>query len=131
MKQDKPCPYQARFWYRSVPEVFQPKVEQKEPSPPFLAYSENEDVYHSASLEAAERAELEEQIDRAERWLDAHLGQAAPSEPWLRRHYALDVDRKTGRLKGWSRRADALESELRLCGCFALVSSEKMSAAEV
>ncbi len=87
-------------------------------------------VCHSASLEAAERAELEGQIDRAERWLDAHLGQAAPSEPWLRRHYALDVDRKTGRLKGWSRRADALENELRLCGCFALVSSEKMSAAE-
>lgn len=86
-------------------------------------------VFHSAALEAAERADMEAQMDRAERWLAAHVGQAAPAEPWIRRHYALDVEKKSGLLRGWTPRADVLERELRLCGYFAMVSSEKMTAA--
>ena len=56
-------------------------------------------VFHSAALEAAERAELEAQMDRAERWLAAHVGQAAPAEPWIRRHYTLDTENKSGLLR--------------------------------
>ena len=85
-------------------------------------------VFHSAALEAAERADLEAQMDRAERWLAAHVGQAAPAEPWIRRHYALKVEKPSGLLQGWTPRADVLEREMRLCGYFALVSSEEMTA---
>ena len=87
-------------------------------------------IFHSAALEAAERADLESQMNRAERWLATHVGQAAPAEPWIRRHYAIDTEEQSGLLLGWTPRSDVLERELRLCGYFALVSSEKMDATE-
>ena len=86
-------------------------------------------IYYNPSKQAAEREQLEQKIERYHQFLDAHIGKDEKFGKTYQEYFRLHYDKK-GIFLGAEERADVIEQELRLCGYFCIITSEKMTAAQ-
>ena len=109
-------------------------------------------LYHSIALEANERAQVEKKIDRLAAFLNSQINKYREFGPGIEEYFILHYEDgkpqegKAGDKKSWAaaakkagstrkfvffeERAAVIELELKLCGYFCIVTSEKMTAKE-
>ncbi len=101
-------------------------------------------LYHSVDLEAHERGEVEKKINQLTTFLNGHINQFREFGPGMETYFELHYDEtaKKKEKKGEQKRqgqADrkfvffeekiaVIELELKLCGYFVIITSEKMTA---
>ena len=84
-------------------------------------------VFHGIGREASERTAFERRVDQMERYLRSVENREIQIPKAIAEYFDLTFDRKKflfGKLKG-----DVFQREMQLCGYFAIVTSEEMSAA--
>ncbi len=102
-------------------------------------------LYHSIDLEARERAEVEKKINQLTAFLKSHINQFKEFGPGMETYFELyyDENAKKREKKGEKKQGNAakkfvffeekiaiIELELKLCGYFCIITSEKMTAKE-
>ena len=103
-------------------------------------------LYHSSSLEADERAGVEKKINQLTAFLNSHINQFREFGPGMETYFELHYDenaKRSGGKKGgndvntpsrkfvfFEEKMAVIELELKLCGYFVIVTSEKMTAKE-
>ena len=102
-------------------------------------------LYHSSSLEADERTGVEKKINQLTAFLNSHINQFRDFEPGMETYFELHYDenaKKTGKKDKdtadssarkfvfFEEKMPVIELELKLCGYFVIVTSEKMTAKE-
>ena len=107
-------------------------------------------LYHSSDLEAHERAEVEKKINQLTTFLKNHVNQFKEFGPGMETYFELYYDedavkRKTGgkrkkeeeeakqtarKFVYFEERMSVIELELKLCGYFVIITSDKMTAKE-
>ena len=85
-------------------------------------------IYYKAKKQASERARLEADLDRMEAEMDKIKGREYKL-PKRYEHY-FKLTSHNDKFYGYEEREDVIERELQLCGYFAIVTSEKMTASE-
>lgn len=86
-------------------------------------------IYYNPSKNAAERAQLELKIDRFRQFLEKHVGKEEKFGKTYQEYFNLHYNSK-GVFLGADERADVIERELKLCGYFCIITSEKMTASQ-
>ena len=86
-------------------------------------------IYFGVSRQSAEREQLERTLDRMKLSLDRALGTVATFGKEYADRFELVHDRK-GALVSYAERKDIVRRELDLCGYFAIVTSEEMTATQ-
>lgn len=98
-------------------------------------------LYHSASLEAHERADVEKKINQLTAFLKKHVGQFREFGPGMETYFDLYYD-ENARKPGKKEKAEPPAQkfiyfeektaviELKLCGYFVIITSENMKAKE-
>lgn len=84
-------------------------------------------IYFNPYKQAAEREHLEQRIDKLKLALEKNIGNNVQFGKTYTDLFQLTHD-KEGRLLYVRERSDAIARELRLCGYFCIVTSEKMTA---
>ena len=102
-------------------------------------------LYHSSSLEADERTGVEKKINQLTAFLNSHINQFRNFGPGMETYFELHYDenaKKTGKKDKdtadssarkfvfFEEKMPVIELELKLCGYFVIVTSEKMTAKE-
>lgn len=102
-------------------------------------------LYHSSSLEADERTGVEKKINQLTAFLNSHINQFKDFGPGMETYFELHYDenaKKTGKKDKdtadssarkfvfFEEKMPVIELELKLCGYFVIVTSEKMTAKE-
>lgn len=90
-------------------------------------------IYYNESKRTAEREQLEEKIDRMVGFLDKQQGKTGFECPSAFCHYFDPIYHTQGDEKTFMfarERRDVIDSEIKLCGYFIIITSEKMSAEE-
>ncbi len=90
-------------------------------------------IFHSSTLECSQRGKLEAKLERMEKSLLKHRGQAITFPKSYSQYYELYFNEQDGSAKTlvhWRERNDVIQRELSLCGYFAIVTSEQMTAQE-
>ena len=85
-------------------------------------------IYFNPSKQAAEREQFEQQIEKYRLFLEKHINTDTKFSLNCHRYFNL-VYNKKGILISVSEKEDVIEQQLRLCGYFCIVTSEKMTAA--
>lgn len=86
-------------------------------------------LYFNPTRAAVEREQFEGQLDKMATLLEKHYGEEITLEHSpLKDYYEFLFDKK--KFIGFTEKKDAIEERLRLCGYFAIVTSEKMTASE-
>ena len=86
-------------------------------------------IYHSTGKEHGEREELETRLEKMEKAIEKLKEAQGEPGPGILRYYDAFYDRD-GKLMAAREKKDVIQRELRLCGYFVLVTSEKMTAQE-
>lgn len=86
-------------------------------------------IYYNPSKQAAERELFEQDIDRMKLYLDKHIGEKDPIHKSCKKYFNLRFN-KNGELSSYTENAEAIESRLKVCGYFCIITSETMTAAE-
>lgn len=86
-------------------------------------------IYHSTGKEHGEKEELEEMLDRLVKGLRAQYGTDYQLSDAEKYYFDTFYDSK-GILTVVKEKEDVIKRELRLCGYFCIVTSDKMTAAE-
>ena len=86
-------------------------------------------IYHSTGKEHGEKEELEETLDRLGKGLRAQYGTDYQLSDAEKYYFDAFYDNK-GILTVVKEKEDVIKRELRLCGYFCIVTSDKMTAAE-
>ena len=86
-------------------------------------------IYYNPSKNAAERAQLELKIDKLRQFLEKHVGREEKFGKTYQEYFHLHYNSK-GVFLGADERADVIERELKLCGYFCIITSEKMAASQ-
>lgn len=86
-------------------------------------------VYHSVARAAAERLELERELNKMAEALDKTKN-IKYDFPLSYHHYFDLIFSKDGKLMTYTENSKAVEEELSYCGYFCIVTSEKMTAKE-
>ena len=86
-------------------------------------------IYYNPSKQAAEREQLEQEIDRIKLYLDKHIGEDITVPKSYYKYFNFRFN-KSGELTSYREKADVIQSELELCGYFCIITSEKMTAPE-
>lgn len=86
-------------------------------------------IYYNPSKNAAERVQLELKIDRFRQFLEKHVGKEEKFGKTYQEYFNLHYNSK-GVFLGADERADVIERELKLCGYFCIITSEKMTASQ-
>jgi transposase len=86
-------------------------------------------IYYNPSKQAAEREQLEQRIEKLRQFMDKHLGKPEQFGKTYQEYFHLHYDRK-GLFRGADERSEVIERELRLCGYFCIITSEKMQASQ-
>lgn len=86
-------------------------------------------IYYNPSKNAAERVQLELKIDRFRQFLEKHVGKEEKFGKAYQEYFNLHYNSK-GVFLGADERADVIERELKLCGYFCIITSEKMTASQ-
>lgn len=84
-------------------------------------------IYFNPSKQAAEREQLELNLDRYKLYMDKHMGDELSLGKTYHHYFELKYDRK-GRLASYKERKDVIQRELQLCGYFCIITSEEMTA---
>lgn len=103
-------------------------------------------LYHSSSLEADERANVEKKINQLTAFLNSHINQFRDFGPGMETYFELYYDenaKKKAKKKDdkesdtparkfvfFEEKMAVIELELKLCGYFVIITSEKMTAKE-
>lgn len=90
-------------------------------------------IYYSERKRTAEREQLEEKIDRMAEFLKEQEGKRQFECPSALCHYFEPIYHTEGDEKTFMfarERTDVIDEEIRLCGYFVIITSEKMSAGE-
>lgn len=89
-------------------------------------------IYHKVSRESAERAQLENDLQRMEEMMNKSKGSDIDFGKKYEHYYELTYHEKDGKRKfyGYKEREDVIERELKLCGYFTIVTSKKMTASD-
>jgi transposase len=85
-------------------------------------------VYYKAKKQASERARLEADLDRMEAEMDKIKGREYKLPKRYEHYFKLTYHKD--KFYCYEEREDVIEGELQLCGYFAIVTSEKMTASE-
>ena len=97
-------------------------------------------LYHSSSLEAHEREEVEKKINQLTAFLKSHVNQFREFGPGMETYFELYYDenavskKKNGtentskKFVYFEEKMSVIELELNLCGYFVIITSEKMNA---
>ena len=86
-------------------------------------------IYYDSSKMAAQREQLEQQIERYRIHIEKHIGTDTRFSKIYQYYFELKYDKK-GILLSAKEKQDIVEQELKLCGYFCIVTSEKMTASE-
>lgn len=86
-------------------------------------------IYFNPSKQAAEREQLETQIDRFKLHMDKHMGEAVSLGKTYDHYFKLAYD-KQGRLISYKENVEVIEHELKLCGYFCIITSDEMTASQ-
>lgn len=87
-------------------------------------------VVFNPTKSASERARLEERIERMARLLEKSEGKEVTFEESVRHYFELVYDKDKKTFLYAKEKEGVIEREIALCGYFALVTSEEMTAAE-
>ena len=86
-------------------------------------------IYYNPSKQAAERELLEQTIEKIKIQLDKRIGDITIiPNAWLD-YFQVRYD-KQGHFVSYQERKEAIQRELKLCGYFCIITSEKMTASE-
>ncbi|MBT8827524.1 IS1634 family transposase, partial [Lactobacillus delbrueckii subsp. bulgaricus] len=85
-------------------------------------------IYYKAKKQASERARLEADLDRMEAEMDKIKGREYKLPKRYEHYFKLTYHKD--KFYGYEEWEDVIERELQLCGYFAIVTSEKMTASE-
>ena len=72
---------------------------------------------------------LEQRIEKLRQFMDKQIGKEEKFGKTYQDYFHLHYDRK-GRFLGADERSDVIERELKLCGYFCIITSEKMTASQ-
>lgn len=86
-------------------------------------------IYHNPYKEASERAEIEEKIDKTRRILERYIGRELEISDSIEKYFEVWIG-KDGKLAAFREKKDVIEREIRLCGYFVIVTSDRMNANE-
>ena len=86
-------------------------------------------IYYNSSKQAAEREHLEQRIEKLRLFLQKHEGSQERFGDTYRHYFHLHYD-KNGIFLGANERSDVIETELKLCGYFCIITSESMTASQ-
>ena len=87
-------------------------------------------IYHSISKEASERLRFEDDLRKMKKYMMEHQDEEITLGPKYSKYYFLHYD-KTGKIFLMPEENTAVtERELKLCGYFVIVTSDKMTAKE-
>lgn len=84
-------------------------------------------IYYNPSRQAAEREQLEQRIEKYRQFLEKHIGKDERFGKTYQDYFHLHYNKK-GIFLGADERKDVIERELKLCGYFCIITSEKMTA---
>jgi len=84
-------------------------------------------IYFDTGKQKNEREDVELKIDRLTSFLDGKIGSEYEPSTVINHYFEVFNDAE-GRVKGYVEKPGAIKEELRLCGYFSIVTSEKMSA---
>jgi len=86
-------------------------------------------IYYNPSKQAAEREQLEQELDKIKMYLDKHIGDDGTVPKAYKKYFNLRYNKK-GQLTSYEEKTDVIESKLSLCGYFCIITSENMTAQE-
>lgn len=86
-------------------------------------------IYYNPAKQAAEREQLEQKVEKFQRFLDSREGTNERFGQTYQHYFHLHYSRK-GTFLGADERRDVVEKELNLCGYFCIITSENMSASQ-
>lgn len=86
-------------------------------------------IYYNPSKQAAERELLEQMIEKIKIQLDKRIGDITTISNAWQDYFQVRYD-KQGHLVSYQERKEAIQRELKLCGYFCIITSEKMTASE-
>ena len=86
-------------------------------------------IYHNPYKEASERDDVEEKIERLTRFLEKQIGTEYEPSAAVDFYFEL-ICSKDCVLVAFREKTDVIEREIKLCGYFAIVTSQKMTAKE-
>ena len=86
-------------------------------------------IYYNPSKQAGERELLEQRIEKLRQFMDKRVGKEEKFDKAYQDYFHLHYSRK-GVFLGADERADVIEEQLRLCGYFCIITSEKMTASQ-
>ena len=86
-------------------------------------------IYYNPSRQAAEREQLEQEIDRIKLYLDKHIGEKITVPKSYKKYFDIRFN-KNDELSSYKEKADVIEAKLKVCGYFCIITSETMTAAE-
>lgn len=84
-------------------------------------------IYFNPSKQAAEREVFEQQIEKYRLFLEKHIDTETKFSKTYHDYFNIQYNKK-GVLISVSEKEDVIERQLRLCGYFCIVTSEKMTA---
>lgn len=87
-------------------------------------------IYYSAAKAAGERARLEESIREMQNYLKKYQDSEHEFGPAFHKYFYMHYSKETGHFVYGEPNLQVIRDELDLCGYFAIISSEKMGAAE-
>lgn len=86
-------------------------------------------IYHNAYKEASEREDIEDSIDRIRRFLENNKGKEIEVSSIIEKYFEIWIG-NDGKLAAFREKKEVIRREIRLCGYFVIVTSDKMKADE-
>ncbi len=86
-------------------------------------------IYYNPSKQAAEREQLEQKLEKYRQFLDKNLEKDTKFSKTYHEYFRLHYNKK-GIFVGAEERSDVIERELKLCGYFCIITSEKITASQ-
>lgn len=86
-------------------------------------------IYYNPSKQAAEREQLEQKLEKFNLFLKKREGKPEKFGSTYKHYFHLHYDKK-GTFLGADERKEVIEAELKLCGYFCIITSEKMDASQ-
>lgn len=86
-------------------------------------------IYYNPSKQAAEREQLEQTIEKIKIQMDKRIGAITTVSNIWQDYFLVHYD-KEGHLISYKERKEVIQRELKLCGYFCIITSEKMTASE-
>lgn len=86
-------------------------------------------IYYNSYKAASERNEIEEKIEKVTKILERYVGHELEISNTIEKYFEVWLG-KDGKLAAFREKKEVIEREIRLCGYFVIVSSDRMTADE-